>query len=35
MINNENNKNLFKIFDEDGSGEISVSELKSVLGATK
>ena len=35
LINDENNKNLFNIFDDDESGEISVSELKSVLGASK
>lgn len=26
---------MFKIFDDDESGEISVNELKSVLGASK
>lgn len=35
LIDDDNNKKIFRIIDDDSSGEISVSELKAVLGASK
>ena len=33
FLKEENLRNAFKVFDQDGSGKISVDEIKSILGA--